>query len=423
MLDLTHRPHIGPDGLISVLDIGTSKVCCLIGRTNADGLVQVLGLGLRACRGLQAGMVTDMDAAERAIRAAVDQAEKLAGVSIGPTLVSANPPALASDIVEVAIKLRDRRVTQSAVDQLASEALRAIPQTGQPVLHAFPAAYVLDGTFSVKPPINLFGEKLGLALHVIRGPEDPLRNLKTCVQRAHVSVSGLVAAGYAAGQAALVTDERDLGSACIDIGAAVTTLSMWTQGTLVHLESLDWGGECLTKAIARQLQTPLKAAERLKVLEGAALPELSSPRERIPVPDLDGQPGTLRQLPRQALIEAMEPALERLFLDIGRRLEAAGLDEEASGRVVLTGGAAQLQGLADFAQAVLNRPVRIGRPRRVLGLAQAAQTPAFAAAAGLLLHAVEAPLDVAGTARPTVRAVAGGRRPFKAIAQWLNDHF
>ncbi|MGF1605122.1 MAG: cell division protein FtsA [Rhodothalassiaceae bacterium] len=421
MSDALTRP-LPPDTVVAVLDIGSAKICCLIGRVNADGLIQVIGIGHRMCRGLQSGVVVDRDAAERAIRASVDQAERMAGLTVSQVLVSVNMPELRSDIVEVEIAPRDRRVTESTVDQLIAEARRAVLPHDDPILHSFPAAYGLDGRFATRPPIGLFGDRLGLALHVLRAPAAPLRNLETCVRRAHLDVAGFVAAGYAAGQAVLVADERELGAACIDIGAGITALSVWTGGTMVHLETLDCGGRRLTETVARQLGCPVEAAERIKTLHGVAAEPLCSEREQIAVPDLDPRVQDPRHVPRRALAAALRPPLTELFEALRARLAEAGLDHDASGRVVLTGGAAQLQGIDDLAQAILERPVRIGRPRRVLGLAEAAQTPCFAAAAGLLLHAVEAPEDLFGQS-PSRPGQPGRTTPFRAISRWLIDHF
>lgn len=411
------------DTLIAALDVGCSKVTCLIGRVTAEGMVRVLGVGHRMCRGLRDGLVVDPERTERAIRAVVDQAERVAGQTITSVLVSVDMAQIRSDIIEVSLSPRDRQVTTSGVHQLQAEAWRAVNPGDMTVLHAYPAAYGLDGAFMVKPPLGLYGDTLSLALHVVMAPATALQNLVACIRAAHLDVAGFVAAGYASGHAALVSDEKELGAACIDIGASLTTLGVWTNSRLVYLETLPFGGARLTDHLAAQLQTPLDAAERLKTLHGCALDDLCADHETVQIPAIDDPSKPTTPVPRRLLAEALSPPMTALFQEIGRRLNAAGLDQDSAGRVVLTGGCADLEGIAHLAQRVLKRTVRTARPRRVMDLASSAQKPAFSTAAGLLLHGVEAPTEVFQTA-PSAHLPGRMREStLTTISRWLIDHF
>lgn len=410
--------------IIAALDIGSSKVACLIGHIYGMGQIKVLGVGNRTCNGgISAGVVVDMEATETAIRAAVDQAEKMAGQTVSDVVLafSGNDPK--SHVVEVTVDVAGHAVSQDDLDRALAEANAQIDEAGV-LLHVLPAAFAVDGNFGVKSPLGMYGKKLTIALLVVVAEAGPLQNLQACVSRAHLNVVDIVHGPFAAGLSTLVDDEMKMGAACIDLGAGTTGISVFAQGSLVHTETIPVGGAQITDEIARSLLTPFDQAERLKTFSGAAIVDPADERQEIEVQQVGeaGRDSYIRQ-PRSNLTSVMQSELELLFGTIATRLEASGFSGIAGKRVVLTGGGAGCEGVRDLASKILGRRVRIGKPQLVGGLPQAAQSPGFAALVGLLLY----------VAHPTIRDMkpkpkGEGQKETKQSAisrmtRWLRDNF
>ncbi len=412
------------DGLIAALDVGSAKVACLIAETTDDGQMRVRGVGNRACdNGVSGGAIVDMQTTERAVRASVDQAEKMAGATVSDVYLSFSGGEPRSTVIEVQVDIEGHAVSEGDLERAVKEAQTQIDAGEDEILHAFPAAYAVDGNFGVKAPVGMYGKKLGVALHVVTVSKGPLQNLQACVRRAHLNVAGIVLTPFAAGLATLVEDEAKMGAACVDIGAGTTSIAVFAQGALVHSEVLPIGGAQITDQVARTLLTPFEQAERLKTFSGAATVDPADARLEIEVPQVgEGGDDAIMRHPRSALTGVIQKELELLFTTIGARLDASGFSGIAGRRVVLTGGVAQTEGIRDMASSILGRQVRIGKPELIGGLPQAAQTPSFAGTVGLLLYAVRQPVDdkvrvsTATTTAPTKGA-------FERLTRWIRDNF
>jgi cell division protein FtsA len=267
----------------------------------------------------------------------------------------------------------------------------------------------------------MYGERLGVNMHVISALSGPVRNLETSVQRCHLGLEDKVVSAYASGLACLVEDETQLGVTCIDMGGGTTSIAVFFDGELVHTDGIPLGGVHVTNDIARGLSTPLKQAERLKTLYGSALPLASDDREIIKVPLVgEGKTSEFSQVPRSMLVGIIRPRIEEILEMVYDRLKAAGFDKVAGRRVVLTGGASQLPGVSELTSSIIDKQVRMGRPKAVEGMAEAASGPAFATSAGLLHYAVsnkaEAP---SATYCPPEQATHG----FGRLGQWIRENF
>lgn len=414
------------DGPIAALDVGSGKVACLIAESSTQNGVKVLGVGNRACNGgVVGGVVVDMGATEQAIRSAVDQAEKMAGQTISDVVLSFSGGDLKTTVVEVSVSVSEHAVTDADVQQALKDAKAQIDAGDLEILHAFPAAYSVDGNFGVKNPIGMYGKSLGLALLVVLAEPGPLQNLRACVSRAHLNVLDVVLAPLAAGLATLVDDEVKMGAACIDMGAGTTGISVFAQGSLVHAEMLPLGGALVTEEIARSLLTPFDQAERLKTFNGAAAVHAADERLEIEVQQV-GEAGrdSLVRMPRSSLTEVMQKELELLFATIGEHLDASGFSGVAGRRVVLTGGVASCEGVRELATRVLGRKVRVGRPQLVGGLPQAAQTPGFSASVGMLLYSSQNDLiDMKNEKRNDVKSSEQGTGTLNRILGWFKETF
>jgi cell division protein FtsA len=384
-----------PEGLITALDVGSSKVSALIAQKGDNGELVVLGTGQRESRGVKRGYVADMHATEIAIREAVEQAERIAGTNIEDVWVSFSAGGLISDIVKLEADLGGHRVEQGDIDELLRAGRDAIDPQGKMVLHAQPTRYTVDGLAGVKRPLGLHADRLGVDIHVVSTDGSPVRNLDLCVRSAHLEVRSIIAAPVATGLACLTDEERELGVALVEIGAAVTNVSVFIQGVLAGLASIPMGSADITDDIASAFGTPRNWAERTKCFHGSAN---LSPRDNhemidvvLAIPD-DSADGP--RITKTALNSVIRQRLERLMAEIQKELRKLGFQDPIGRQIVLTGGGAELKGIADYAQQSLGSAVRIGRPKGLAALPEAHSGPAFATLAGLARFAATDPIDL-----------------------------
>lgn len=376
----------GNGDLVAVLDVGTSKVACFIGRVVEGRRLRVIGLSHQVNRGVKAGTIVDMEAAEAAIGSAVTAAEEMAGETIHSLLVSMAGGNPASQTVGIEVDIAGHAVSDADMRQAMRVNPSALP-TDSELIHAVPISFTLDGNRGIREPRGMYGDTLGLELHLVTTATGAMRNLATCIQRCHLQVDAFVSAAYASGLACLVDDEMELGCTVIDLGGGTTSVAVFFDGRLVFIDSVPVGGSHVTNDIARGLTTSITAAERLKTFYGSAVTAPADDRELIDVPLIGEQtPDQSNHVPKSLLTGIIQPRLEEVFELVRGRLEASGLHRVAGRRVVLTGGASQLPGIADLARSVLDKQVRLGRPKPVPGLAEATAGPAFAAAVGLIAH-------------------------------------
>lgn len=397
----------------AAVNIGSFRISAMIMGETENGELQVLGSGHRASAGVKRGYVTDMAAAAHAIRDAVERAEKSANTPVRSVWIACAGAGLASHVVAVDIEIGGRRIEDEDVEALLIEAQDMIQPDGRRVLHAQPAHYTLDGAHGVANPRGLHAERLGVDIHVMLADGAPVRNLTEAVQNAHLEVEGVVAAPLAAGHACLTPEERELGVALVEIGADITNVAVFAGGMLLGLHAIPMGSAGITDAIASSFGIRRSQAERLKCVAGSAIASPSDNRELIPVSgpgeSADGAaPGPLargaddkNRIVRAELIAVVTQQLSVLTGEVGKALKTMGFAGSRAGQVVLTGGGAELAGMADFMQGALGQPVRLGRPPQLVGMPEAHHAPGFATLAGLCLYAADDPVDI--------RAVGAGR--------------
>ena len=369
--------------VFGAVNIGSFRISAMIAGMTENGDMLVLGSGHRAAQGIKRGYVTDMAAATYAVRDALEKAEKVAGTSVQSVWLGASGAGLASRINQVEVEIGGRRIEDEDIEQLLGAARDAIQPDGRMVLHAQPACYFLDGADGISNPRGLHAERLGVAIHTMLADGAPMRNLREAVENAHLEVEGVVASPIGAGYACLTAEERDIGVALVEFGAEVTNVSVFAGGMLVGLSSIPVGSADITDAIASHFGIRRFQAERLKCVSGSAIASPTDHRERIPVngpgEDNAGVPARgadeQNRIARSDLISVITGELDRLVSDVGRALEAMGFTGGPGGsrgrQVVITGGGAEMAGLADYAQTALAKPVRIGRPPHLRGLPEA----------------------------------------------------
>ena len=417
---------VGKGGLVAALDVGSSKVCCFVARESADGHPSVVGIGQQASKGVKNGTIVGLEQAEATIRTAVHAAEQMAGETIDRVIVnlSGGYPVSSSIGVEVSIDGHEVGETdlQRIFDQSRhTEVLKSQSDSGRQMIHSIPTGYSIDGNRGIRNPLGMYGENLGVSLHIVTAASGAVRNLASCVQRCHLEPVRFVVSPYASGLSCLVEDEMELGVTVIDMGGGTTTIAVFYEGNAIYTDLIPVGGQHVTSDVARGLSTALTHAERIKTLYGHAMSDPSDARDMIDVPQVgeaEEDPG--QQIPRSLLIGIIQPRLEETFELVRSRLETSGFDKIAGRRVVLTGGACQLPGISDLAGLVLDKQVRIGRPSRVTGLAEATAGPAYSTCSGLLHYALGADQSTLKEFTVKKEEVGGliGR-----LESWFREHF
>ena len=371
--------------ILSVLDVGASKIVCLIARLTpmepSEALrgrthrCKVLGIGHQRSSGIKGGAVVDLHAAEHAVRLAVDAAERMAGVEVGGVIINMSGGRLASRRHGADATLRGKTVAEHDVHHVLEAAAAAKSEPGRTILHALPTAFRLDATKDVRDPKGMVGAELGVDLHLATCDSAAARNLMLVIERCHLRVEAMVATPYAAGLSTLVDDEAELGAAVVDFGGGSTTVGVFSGGRLIHVDAVALGGIHVTRDVARGLNVSVSDAERLKTLYGACIASPSDDRETITVHRLGDDQDHPSHLPKSELVRIIRPRVEEILELVRDRLKASGYAAQAGRRLVMTGGACQLTGLPELARATLSSQARVGRPLGIEGLAGIRQEP------------------------------------------------
>ena len=440
MSDLAHglAPKMKPisprrSAIVCALDIGTSKIVCVIARLKPRApqgvlprrthAIEVLGIGHTQAQGMKSGHVVDIVAAEEMLRHAVDAAERGAGVHVDSVVLPITAGRTQSELFAATVQMKTPTVSDADIERVLSAGSHHSVREGRAVLHSLPIGYALDDNRGIRDPRGMIGQRLGVDMHVATTDVAAARNLTLLVERCHIGVEAMVAAPYVSGLAVLAEDEADLGAAIVDLGAGTTTCAVFAEGRFVHVDGFTLGGHHVTMDIARGLITTIADAERLKTLFGAALSGPSDDRDMVSLAAADGDPHhPPRMIPRAALVRIIRPRVEEILEMVRDKLHASPFAADPRGRVILTGGASQLTGLSDLATQILGRQVRIGRPLGIGGLSDATKGPAFAAAAGLLVYPQFAYLEHCEP-RKTRQLMTGTDGYFTKVGRWLREGF
>lgn len=418
---------------VAALDIGTDKIVCLIGRLRPQPpqevlrrrthAVEVIGFSHTESHGIKAGSVIELNEAEAAIRHAVDLAERMANCQIDSVIVSLSAGRPGSELfaasVDVPGEVRDKDIARvmAAGNRLSVRERRV-------VLHSLPISYGVDAERGIRDPRGMLGSRFTVDMHVVTADTAAARNLMLAIERCHLSVEAMALSPYVAGLSALADDEADLGAAVVDMGAGTTTMAVFSAGRFVHADGFALGGRHVTMDIARGLSASLQDAERIKTLYGNVLGGTMDDRDMIGVPAVSGDDREPPQfVSRATLTRIIKPRMEEILEMVRDRLAASPFAGEPRGRVIATGGAAELTGFAELAARILGRPVRIGRPLGISGMPEGGKGAAFAAAAGLLVYPQFAHLEHFDSrhAHRLRAGKAGGY--FARVGQWLRESF
>lgn len=401
---------MGRGGTFAAIDVGSTKICTVVGDATPDGEFRVLGVGISPAFGLGKGVVENIQEATESIRSSVDKAERSSGTHISSAYVGISGAHISSmnNRGIVAVASRQHPISHDDVARAVDAARTVSIPTNREVLHVIPRFYVVDGQEVVRDPTGMYGQRLDVEAHIITGTVTAMQNLMQCVEGAGVAVDALVLEPLAAADAILEHEERMQGVILADIGGGTTDLAVYVDGTIYHTAVLPVGGYHLTHDLVVGLRAPFKAAEEAKHRHGHALPSAVDPHETVEI-DAFGS-DRRREVPRRRIAEILQARVEEILEMIYMEVKRAGYDEMISAGLVLTGGTANLRGIDKLAEEVLQMPVRVGTPRHMHGLVETISNPAYATSVGLLRWAIREQQGSFRTLRP---------RPGIALAGWL----
>jgi cell division protein FtsA len=408
------------NGLVAALDVGSTKIACFVAKVE-DGIARVVGIGHQVSAGVRAGTIVDMEGAESAILTAISAAEQMAGETLQSVVVNVSGGYPNSRTVAVEVSIAGHEIGDVDLRRVIDHGRHAQTQSDRRLLHAIPVSFTIDGSRGIRDPRGMCGERLGVNMHVVTANAGAVRNLETVIGRCHLDIETCVVSPFAAGVASLVEDEMDLGVVVIDLGGGTTSFAVFYDGHVVYTDVVPIGGSHVTNDIARGLSTPVAHAERMKTLYGNAIASPADEREIIDVPLVgEEEHAQANHVPKSILTGIIQPRLEETFELVRSRLEASGFDKVAGRRVVLTGGASQLQGVRELAALVLDKQVRMGRPIRLAGLSDQTGGPAFSTCAGLVNYAVNQNAEALRPAAATSEGEANGW--FGRFGLWLREN-
>ncbi len=370
--------------LIVGLDIGTTKICAIVGEANDAGGVDIVGIGTHPSKGLRKGVVINIEATVNSIKQAIQEAELMAGCEISHVYAGIAGGHIRGFNSHGIVAVKDREVTQPDIDRVIDAARAVAIPLDREVIHILPQEYIIDEQDGIKEPLGMSGVRLEAKVHIVTGAVTSAQNIVKCAQRCGLTVADIVLEQLGSSEAVLSQDEKELGVALIDIGGGTTDIAIWSEGSIVHTSVLAVGGDHITSDIAVGLRTPLEDAERIKQKYGCAMGNMVDKEESIEVPSVGGRKP--RTLSRQILTEIIEPRVEEMFTLVHQEIQKTGFEDLLASGVVITGGATLLKGMPELAEDILGLPVRLGVPAHIGGLVDVVKSPIYATGVGLVLY-------------------------------------
>jgi cell division protein FtsA len=373
------------ENLIIGLDIGTTKICAIVGELNAQtGEVEVIGVGTYPSFGLKRGVVVNIENTIQSVKNAVEEAEHMAGCEIRTVFVGIAGGHIKGISGHGMITLRDREVSRRDLDRVIESANAVLIPADREILHVIPQDYIIDGQGGIKDPIGIYGIKLETKVHIVTGQVTAAQNLVKCIHGAGMDVADVVLEQLASSEAVLTEDEKEIGVVLIDCGGGTTDIAIFVGGSVRYTETVTLGGDNIDRDIALGLSTPLGEARKVKEKYGTALADLVSPDEEIEVPSVGGK--HFRKVSRKDLAMVIEPRMEEIFALVKREIHKSGYEELVPAGAVITGGSVIMNGTVELSERILEMPVRMGIPTEVGGLTDIIANPVYSTGVGLVLY-------------------------------------
>lgn len=406
--------------LISVLDIGTTKVVCFVARFTSHGQIEILGIGHHVASGIKAGRITDLRAAENSIAQAVEAAEKMAGERIKRVYVSVSSNNLISQCMSSDLMVTGREINDKDLNRLLFQLIDKYNDQELEVIHSFAYDYILDGNRGIENPLGMYGNHLTAEFNIVSTPRTYLLNIASCMARCQLEVENYISASYASGLACLTADEMELGVTLIELGGGCTSISIFNKGQMLYTDALPIGGMHVTNDIARGLSTDFISAERVKTLYGTTILTSADNNDVFEVPIATSEHDTeMNVVYRSMLVEIIRARIEETLEILLRKLNSSGMAKFGGNKIVITGGASQLPGLKEMISHMFSRTVRVGYPKNLAGLADSTSGIAFATPIGMLMHVMDYENGIIFS-NPSPANEYG---MLGAVGRWFKEHF
>ncbi len=404
------------ENLIVGLDIGTTKICAIVGEVSSEG-IDIVGIGTHPSRGLRKGVVVNIESTVASIKKAVEEAELMAGCGISSVFAGIAGGHIKGLNSHGVIAVKDGEVKESDVKRVIDAARAVAIPMDREVLHILPQEFIIDDQDGIKQPIGMSGVRLEAKVHIVTGAATSAQNIVKCANQGGLDVNDIVLEQLASAEAVLSPDEKDLGVAIIDIGGGTSDIAIFIEGSIRHTAVLSLGGDHLTNDIAIGLRTPTDEAEKIKKKYSCAMSSMVGKDDTINVPSMGGRKP--RTLSRQLLADIIEPRVEEIFSLVKNEITRSGYEDLLASGIVITGGSSLMDGMPELGEQIFNLPVRRGLPQGIGGLVDVVNSPIYATGVGLVIH---------GHTQPNKnRFKMGDENLFskvtKRMREWFNEYF
>jgi cell division protein FtsA len=404
--------------IIVGLDIGTSKVVALVAEVDADGQIEIIGMGSHPSRGMKKGVVVNIESTVQSVQRAIEEAELMAGCQIDSVYVGIAGSHVRSLNSHGIVAIKDGEVIEADLERVLDAAQAVAIPADQKILHILPQEYVIDNQEGIREPLGMSGVRLEAKVHLVTCAVNAAQNIEKCIKRCGLSVDEVILEQVASSYSVLTDDERELGVCMVDIGGGTSDIAIFTEGSIRYTGVIPIAGDQVTNDIAMALRTPTQYAEEIKIKYACALTQLASADETIKVPSVGDRPP--RDLSRQSLAEVVEPRYDELFTLVQAELRRSGFEDLIPAGIVLTGGTSKMEGVVELAEEIFHMPVRIGAPSRVKGLTDIVRNPIYSTAVGLLEYGAVHSRQSNARSRS---AQSNGPGMFTKMKDWIQSNF
>lgn len=412
---------MGRDEIIVGLDIGSGKVCTVVGELGEDDQIEIIGIGTARSLGIKKGVIVDLDQAIQSVKESIESAERMAGIRINSAFVSIAGSHITSVNSKgvIAISEESPEITENDIEKGIEAAKAGIVSSEKELIHILSREFIVDGQSGISDPLGMSGARLECKVHIITGSITAVQNLVKCVEGAGLDIEEIIFGTLASSNAILSNAEKELGILLIDIGAGTTEIAIFVEGGLAYSAVLPVGGVQITNDLAVGLRTSIEEAEKIKISYGSAVENSASPEKLVEVSSINGK--EKNNISKKYLVEIIEPRVSEIFNFVGIEVRKSGCYNMIPGGIVLTGGSSLLPGISKVAEQVLNLPSRLGRPHYEGELADMINDPSYSEAIGLLSFATEK--YSTGSSLQSTKRKTGAKNIFTKIISWLKDFF
>lgn len=403
--------------LIVGLDIGTTKICAIVGEVTDEG-IDIIGIGTHPSRGLRKGVVVNIETTVQSIRRAIEEAELMAGCEVNTVFTGIAGGHIKGINSHGIVAVKNKEVREADIQRVIDAAKAVAIPLDREVIHVLPQEFVIDDQGGIKEPLGMSGVRLEAKVHIVTAAVSSAQNIIKCANRTGLNVADIVLQPLASAKAVLTEEERELGVCLVDIGGGTTDIAIFHNGAIVHTGVIALGGNNLTSDVAIGLRTPAHEAEKIKQKWGTCLPSRVGAEETIEVPSVGGREP--RSIARQVLVDILEPRVEEIFQLVYREIQRSGHADLLPAGVVITGGSTLLDGMPELAEEVLGLPVRIGYPQGVGGLVDVVKSPMYATGVGLVMYGAD---NMDSRYFPIRHSESTYRRLTDRMRDWLREIF